>query len=230
MQTRTETSLFEDVISETVEDKLIRVFFIKLLQKLFGSYRASKYHIFSITFLKQGVSFGIPALKFIHGELLKNWLIKHPVVTFRAVITRIINQHVIIGFFSTQRGGVRKGLACAQAHLRVTRASDEKQSKPAERSLVKRCQESELTFSSYGYRGDCASIPAYAPTWTCLQTGKGWAFFLITRHVTCYYLSRINKQRSCTCTWQKVANRSAKPVFSRGLFTLVLFTLLKWSF
>ena len=34
-------------------------------------------------------------------------------------------------------------VACEQAHLRVTRASDEEQSDPAGRSLVKRCQESE---------------------------------------------------------------------------------------
>ena len=38
-------------------------------------------------------------------------------------------------------------IACEQAHLRVTRASNEEQSDPAGRSLVKRCQESDFLLS-----------------------------------------------------------------------------------
>ena len=54
-------------------------------------------------------------------------------------------------------------LACEQAHLRVTRASDEEQSDPAGRSLVK----------SSRFRRSI-SILVSAPTWACSQANAKW--------------------------------------------------------
>ena len=64
-------------------------------------------------------------------------------------------------------------VACEQAHLWVTRASDEEQSDPSGE---------ECGFSRYVARA-CASILACASTWACLQ-----AILLVNFH-SCFYLT-----------------------------------------